>query len=1362
MARHLHALCFGDRLCSRLVENNLKKIKNIVLYVGVTAFALVCCTDTAVAQGNPIAASPLNLNFVAGQGVIPPQPQIVTYSSTSSTNVPFSVSFSSLSNWLGVSPVSGTATQQPQSLQVFAQNYSNLANGSYPGVVTITPITGNPVTINATLTIGSGSGTGSGTFSASVNPIVFNTTAGAMPNPVSLFLSTTGSATNVTVSVSGTAASSVQVSPTVLQVGPGASGSLTVGASAASLQPGSYSALINITPSGASSAALSIPVTINVGAGTGIGGGIAANPNPLIFNIASGSTVSATQTLSITTTSNTFESVTLTPSVTSGGNWLSVSPSTISINQSFPGGVTVTVNPASLTPGTTYSGNIALQTADFGTLNVPITVNVGTSGGSSTLTATPNPISISIPSGSTTQVNQSLSVTGTPSGATVSAQATGLSWLSINPGFAQLNGGAIPFTVTANPIGQSTGSYTGSIILTPSAGTPLTIPVNITIGTAPSLSVTPPSLAFAYQTGTATPAAQTIALSSSGNALSFGVTSSTQSGGGWLVVTPQTGATAATGGSPTNLTVQVNPTGLMPGSYQGTITITGSGASNGPQTIPVSLLVTTQPILQLSTNGVIFNYQFGSTTLPSQQQVQVGSSGNALNFNVSTAPGSGGNFVTVTPTIGTTPQTLNLSINPTILATLAPGMYNSTVTLTSQGAGNGTVNIPISLIVGSSTLLNVSQTSLNYNYQVGQSVPASQTFNVSSTGSPLSYTVSAATSPSCANSFLTANPASGSTASSSTVAVSVNVQGLVPGTCTGTVTITSPGAGNSPLVVPVTVQVSNTPLLNVSPSAITVITQVGNTPPSQTVALTSTDPASALNFNVTSISSGWLLVGPTSGTTPNNLTIGYQTNGLTVGTYTGSITVTPTAAGSSPTVIPVTLVITNNATALATPSSLTFTQPFNGPQPATQTILVTSTNPGLSFSASAITLSGGGWLSVTSSSAATPATLTVTANGSSLGQGSYSGVITIVIPGAANNPLNVPVTLIIGPSQSLAVTPTVLNFTYQSGSGTAPASQNVQVISSAGTLPFTVTTASPTGALVSATPVIGSTPGTVSISLNQSVLSTLGAGNYTGTVTIASPTGGSQTVAVNVIVAAAPAPSVINVVNSASNVPGVVAPGEIVTIYGTNIGPTAPAGLQLTGAGMVSTTLANTTVSFDGFLAPLIYVSSGQINAIVPYEIAGRVTTNLVVMRNGAASVALPLRVADSVPAIFSATQTGNGQGAILNFNSSYNSAQNPAAKGSVIQIFATGEGALNPPVLTGSVTSGSGPTFPKPAGFVSVTIGGQPATLQYVGEAPSLVSGVLQINAVVPQNIGSGPQTVVLNVGSGTNSQQTITVAVQ
>jgi uncharacterized protein (TIGR03437 family) len=136
------------------------------------------------------------------------------------------------------------------------------------------------------------------------------------------------------------------------------------------------------------------------------------------------------------------------------------------------------------------------------------------------------------------------------------------------------------------------------------------------------------------------------------------------------------------------------------------------------------------------------------------------------------------------------------------------------------------------------------------------------------------------------------------------------------------------------------------------------------------------------------------------------------------------------------------------------------------------------------------------------------------------------------------------------------------------------------------------------------------------------------------------------------------------------------------------------------------------------------------------------------------------LQVVDTVPAIFAATGNGNGQGAILNEDNSYNSANNPAAKGSVIQIFGTGEG-LYVGAATGSIVSPQQP-FPVLASSVRVVIGGQQAELRYSSEVPGLVSGMLQVNAVVPESVGSGPQEVVLTIGERSNSTQRITVAVQ
>jgi uncharacterized protein (TIGR03437 family) len=238
-------------------------------------------------------------------------------------------------------------------------------------------------------------------------------------------------------------------------------------------------------------------------------------------------------------------------------------------------------------------------------------------------------------------------------------------------------------------------------------------------------------------------------------------------------------------------------------------------------------------------------------------------------------------------------------------------------------------------------------------------------------------------------------------------------------------------------------------------------------------------------------------------------------------------------------------------------------------------------------------------------------------------------------------------------------------------------------------------------------------------------------------------------------------PTVTAITSAADFLATSVSPGELVTIFGTNIGPATPAGLKLTSPGTVATTLSNTGVTFNGVAAPLFYVSANQINAVVPYEVAMLSTASVVVMNNSTTSATFQVNVTPAAPAIFSEGSNGSGQGAILNQNSTVNSAGNPAAPGSVIAIYATGEGQTNPAGVTGAVTPSTGTSFPKPVLPVTVTIGNQPATVLFAGEAPGLVSGVLQVNAMIPAGIGAGNQPVVLSIG-GVMSPNVITVAVQ
>ena len=179
----------------------------------------------------------------------------------------------------------------------------------------------------------------------------------------------------------------------------------------------------------------------------------------------------------------------------------------------------------------------------------------------------------------------------------------------------------------------------------------------------------------------------------------------------------------------------------------------------------------------------------------------------------------------------------------------------------------------------------------------------------------------------------------------------------------------------------------------------------------------------------------------------------------------------------------------------------------------------------------------------------------------------------------------------------------------------------------------------------------------------------------------------------------------------------------------------------------------------------MTYLGATQINAIVPYELAGNAAPFVEVQFGGATSNVVNLQVTSAAPAMFTQNSSGSGPGAILNADSTLNTAQNPARPGSVIQIFMTGEGLTAPAQATGGVTqvntSGTGPLTPAPQGAVSVTIGGLPAKLDFAGEAPEVVAGVLQVNAEVPAGLASGANSITVKVGNGT-SQSGVTVWVQ
>jgi uncharacterized protein (TIGR03437 family) len=238
-----------------------------------------------------------------------------------------------------------------------------------------------------------------------------------------------------------------------------------------------------------------------------------------------------------------------------------------------------------------------------------------------------------------------------------------------------------------------------------------------------------------------------------------------------------------------------------------------------------------------------------------------------------------------------------------------------------------------------------------------------------------------------------------------------------------------------------------------------------------------------------------------------------------------------------------------------------------------------------------------------------------------------------------------------------------------------------------------------------------------------------------------------------------PKPMVAAVTSAASYAPA-VAPGQMVIVWGSNMGPTALAGLALDSNGLVSNSVAGVQVLFDGIPAPIVYVSATQIAVVTPYFGTTSATTHVQVEYQGVRSDPFPVAVQATAPGLFTANATGTGQGAILNQDGvTLNSANAPASPGSIVSLWGTGEGVTDPPGVDGRLAIG---VLPAPLAAVSVTIQGLPATVTYHGAAPGLMPGVFQIDAQVPQKVQPGNSVPVIVTIGGATTQTGVTLAVE
>jgi uncharacterized protein (TIGR03437 family) len=233
------------------------------------------------------------------------------------------------------------------------------------------------------------------------------------------------------------------------------------------------------------------------------------------------------------------------------------------------------------------------------------------------------------------------------------------------------------------------------------------------------------------------------------------------------------------------------------------------------------------------------------------------------------------------------------------------------------------------------------------------------------------------------------------------------------------------------------------------------------------------------------------------------------------------------------------------------------------------------------------------------------------------------------------------------------------------------------------------------------------------------------------------------------------------VVNAASFNPAPsnqVAQGQLVSIFGSNFTTGGP---YFAGAVPLPRVLGpgNTSVSACGVNLPLIYVSTNQINAQLPFECTNfSGTTPLTVTANTATSSGEPVSLATVSPGIFTLTSKGTGEDGVIvhGVGNGLISSTSPAHAGEIVVIYATGLGAVNTPVASGSAASGGDPT----TATVTVTIGGQNAPVQYAGLTPGDV-GLYQINVIVPTFAAAQSAPVLVTVSSNIFSRTGVTLAV-
>jgi len=679
----------------------------------------------------------------------------------------------------------------------------------------------------------------------------------------------------------------LQISPQSGTIFAGQVSRVTIAVDRSNMQPGSYSGQL-LFKSNAGNTPL--PVTMQVmPLIPGHQPVLQLYPAVLSFTGVDGSASPPTQTVTIKNPGV----LPLSWSVTTDQQWLNVTPNSGTINPSESEAATASVNTSMLLPGMyhgtiTFSGTGAEPVKDSPqSVNVSITIIPGCSlqispslltFTSSALQSAPSPKIISL---------------GTSQSCTAPLQwsaSSNANWLNISA-----THGTTPAhpAVSVNTSSLSPGTYNGLIDFSTSAGTQ-SLAVSLAIGppSIPVISTSSTSLAFNGVVGQGiTPASQTVPLANTGGGvLQWSATAATTTGGGWLAVTPASGTLAA------NQTVglSVNPallSGMTPGTYTGSITITGTDAqgnpaTGSPQVIPVNFVVQAACGIAVDTTGLTFTGGNGQT--PAAQAITItagGACANVLDWKAAIATTSGGAWLTLSQTAGTVtltnPSTVSVSV---VTSGLGAGSYDGSITITVKDSVNNArigspLHIPVTLVIQPPCTLQAPSVSMiNTTVEAGTDPPAS-TFTIAASGTCTgNVTITPTITLGTGTGWLTVSPSSASIAAGNSQTFTVNIASasLAAGSYSGMISLAAVNGGTAIVGSPQTVAVGLTvvppPSLALNPSSLTINATTGTVSQPFTISnsggmplnWTATLDAAAPTFVSLSVGAGSNLTGGSS------------------------------------------------------------------------------------------------------------------------------------------------------------------------------------------------------------------------------------------------------------------------------------------------------------------------------------------------------------------------------------------------------------------------------------------------------------------------------------------------------------------